>query len=298
MRRIAYILFFFVLAQMAVAKFSTQQQVLKVVTRVVEKEFRYADEFLLEINAEKADIDIKVVEGNVVKINLEQSAMNGDVRMAERELGYIHFVEKKERNRLYLHNYAQLKANSSGLSSIINNKYTIEVPRHCHIKISNELGEIVVNDVSSTMRFELNYCGLVLNRCQGQLYVDSRIGDVKLNDCQLDAEFITENVNLKLQRVGGSFEIQSHFGDFSCQMSEQVSLINAKLEQCEATIINRTGIEYTYAIEVSKGHISALDATLNDMIEETENKTTLRRNSAEDVGTIIIKSEYGDVNLY
>lgn len=299
MKKFTYILLLMSLVHMPIAKPVAQQQLLKVVTRVFDKEYRYPNEFLLEINAEKANIEIKVVDGNMVKVSLEQSAMNADVRIAERELGYIHFVEKKERNRLYLHNYAQLKASTSGLSSIINNKYIIEIPRHCHLKIKNELGDVEVSGVSTTMRYDLSYCGLVLNDAKGKLYVDSRIGDVTLNDCQLDGEFITENVNLKLQRVGGSYDIQALFGDFSCIMSEQVSLINASLEQCEATLINRTSIEYSYVVDVSKAKISVLDESLQDeIVVESESKVSLHHKSEGDVGTVIIKSEYGDVNLY
>lgn len=286
------------LAQWAVANSVAEQQMLKIVTRVTEKEYRFVNEFLLDVNAEKATINIKVVDGNSVKLHLEQSAMNADVNVAERELGFIHFVEKKEKSRLYLHNYAQLTASSSGLSSIINNKYTIEIPRHCHVKVKNELGEITIIGQESTMRFDLSYCELVINDSKGKLYVDSRIGDVVLNDCQLDGEFITENVNLKLQRVGGSFDVQSKFGDFSCLMSEEVTLINANLEQCPVTLINRTGVSFSYVIEASKATINILDETLREHLEVSDSKAVLQNKNDGDVGTIIIKAEYGDINLY
>lgn len=298
MKRFTYILLLISFAYGVYARTAAQQQTLKIVTRVVEKEYRFTNEFLLEINAEKADIDIKVVNGNTVKVYLEQSAMNADVRVAERELSYIHFVEKKERNRLYIHNYAQLKASTTGLASIVNNKYTIEVPRHCHLRIKNELGDVIINGVSTTMRYNLEYCGLTINDAKGKLYVDSRIGDVTLNDCLLDAEFITENVNLKLQRIGGSFDVQAKFGNLSCLMSEQVSLINANLEQCEATLINRTNIDFSYAIDANKGQLSVLDEDLKVAIVVDTNKQSLHRKSEDSSGTIIIKSEYGDINLY
>jgi len=298
MRRVAYILFFLMLGQIATVFPVSQQKTLKVVTRVTEKEYRFADEFLLDVNAEKASITIKVVSGNTVKLHLEQSAMNADVRVAESELNSIYFVEKKEKTRLYLHNYAQLKASSSSLSSIINNQYTLEVPRHCHIKIQNELGEVSITGQESTMRFDLNYCGLVINDSRGKLYVNSRIGDISLNNCHLNGEFITENVNLKLQDVGGSFDVQSQFGDFSCLLSDQVTLINAKLEQCPATLINRSDVSFSYAIEATKADINILDMTLKQSLEKEADEASLQIKNEEDVGTIIINSEYGDVNLY
>lgn len=291
---------FNILFMIAFTQFSSaqNQRVLKVVTRQIEKEYRYQNEFLLEINAEKADIEIIVTDGHSVKLLLEQTAKNEDVRIAENDLKAIHFVERKERNRLYLHNYAQLHANSTGLFSIINNKYTIEIPHNCHLKITNELGNIVIDGVSTTMRFNLNYCSLTLNNAGGKLYVDSRIGDVKLNDCHLDGEFVTQNVNMKLQRVGGSYDFQSQFGTLSCMMSEQVTLINASFKHCETTLINRTSIDYSYAIDVEKAHINALDEILKGKIEENTTNTSLHYSGEQNIGTVIIKSEYGDVNLY
>lgn len=294
MKRITYILLFVAVAHLALA----QQQVMKVVTRVVEKEYRFQKDFLLEIDAEKADIDIKVTDGHSVKVYLKQVVRNTDLRVAENELKAIRFAEKKERNRLYLHNYTQLQANSMGLTSRINNKYTIEVPRFCHLKIKNELGGIVINGVSSSMRFNLNYCTLVLNDATGKLYVDSRIGDITLNDCNLDGEFVTEIVNIKLQRVGGSFDFQALFGTLSCLMTEQVSMINASLEQCEATLINRSNINFSYAVEVNKAYINVLDEELKEKVIEDINKSVLQSRNDSDFGTVIIKSEYSDVNLY
>ncbi len=274
------------------------QKTLKVVTREIEREYRYQNEFLLEINAEKADIEIKVVDGHSVRLHLKQTAKDADVHIAEHDLKALHFVDKKERNRLYLHNYAQLQAGSTGLFSIINNKYIIEIPRNCHLRITNELGTVVIDGVKNTMRFNLNYCGLTLNNTEGQLFVDSRIGDVTLNDCHVDGEFITQNVNLKLQRVGGSYDLQCKYGSLSCLMNEQLTLINASLEQCETTLINRTGIDFSYAIDVNKGKINALDQTLKEKIKENAIKSSLQNKNNDDVGTVIIKSEYGDVNLY
>lgn len=295
MKRIAYILLFILATQLLIAQ---QKQVLQVVWQEHKEEFRYMNEFLLEIDAEKANIDIKVVSGNTVRLYLKQSAKNIDVRTAERELKYNHFVAKKERNRLYLHNYAQLAANSKGLSSIIDNRYVIEIPKHCHLKIKNELGAIRVQGISTTMRYDLEYSSLILEKNTGKLYVDSRIGDVTLKKCQMDAEFIVENVSLKLQESGGSFDVQAQFGSISCMMSEQLSMFNGNLEHCEATLINRTAIEYDYAITVDKAQISALDELVKERIVNEDDKAILRIKSDNAAGTIVIKSTYGDVNLY
>jgi hypothetical protein len=292
-KRLIYILF---LLSLATAGYS--QQVLKVVTRVVEEEYRYSNEFLLEINAEKANIDIKVVDGSVVTLRLKQSVKNKDVRVAERELEFIRFAVKNDKNRLYLHNYAQLDANSKGLSSIVNNEYVLEVPRHCHLKIKNELGQVVVNQLETSMRFQLNYCSLILNDTKGKLYVDSRIGDITLNDCETESEFITDNVSVKLQRCKGSFDIRAQFGSISCLMSENISLLNAHVEQCDVTLINRTSIDFAYAIRVNKGTISALDEVLKENIKIGHNENSLMSKKDNAVGTVIIKSSYGDVNLY
>lgn len=274
------------------------QHVMKVVTRVVEEDMRFSDEFLLEIDAEKAQIYVRVVDGNTVRLQLKQSAKNEDVKVAEEELDYIHFVKRKERNRLYLHNYAQLPASTRGLSSIINNVYTLEIPKHCHLKIKNELGSVTVSGLSTSARLDLNYCGLNMENVTGKLYVDSRIGDVTLSQCDLDAELITENVAVKMQDCRGSFDVRSLFGSLSCVLTEGLSLLNVSAEQCEVTLVNRTSIEYNYAIEVQKARITALDEIMTEQIIKVENNMQLLNKNEAAVGTIIIKSEYGDVSLY
>lgn len=274
------------------------QEVLKVVAKVTEKEYRYNEEFLLEIAAEKAEINIKVGTGKTVKLKVEQIVKNSSLRKAEKELTYLHFVEKKERHRLYLHNYVQIPASTARLSSIVNNKYTIELPVNCHLKIRNELGTVSVSGAAKTSRFELNYCGLRLNDVEGKLYVDSRIGDVTLQDCAVDAEMITDNVVLKMQNSAGSFDVSAKFGQVSCLLSEQISLLNIEAEQCDVTLIDRNVLPFDYALEVSSARINVLDEVLGERVQTDDGVMTLMQKAENAVGTIIIKSEYGDVSLY
>lgn len=293
MKTILYILFLCAVVSSAEAK-----DVLKVYNRVFEKEYRYTNEFLLDLTAEKATVNIRVVEGSTVRIHLQQIAKNQHAEVARRELDYMHFVERKERHRLYLHNYVQIPDGSSRLSSIINNIYTIEVPKNCHLKIKNELGAVNVKGVSTTARFDLSYCGLTMNEMKGKVYVDSRVGDLTMNDCASEGEFICENVNMKLQRSKGSFDVQARFGQISCVMSEAMTLFNAKLEQCDITFINRTAIAYDYVLSLENGHFDVLDQEIREAIKKDDKKESLHLKTEQAYGTIIINSEYGDVNLY
>ncbi len=293
MKIIFYILFF------CVSLLSVESKdVLKVYNRVLDKEYRFANEFLLDITAEKAIVNIRTIKGNTLVLHLEQIVKNQDANEAKKELEYLHFVERKERQRLYLHNYVQLPNGTAGMTSIVNNIYTIDVPENCHLKIKNELGNVTVIGVRTSSRFDLNYCELKLTDVKGKVYVDSRVGDVRLNDCEVEGEFITENVSMKLQYCKGSFDFTSKFGQISCIMSEQISLLNAEIEQCDITLINRTALDFDYVINVENAKINVLDEVLKDKVEMDLSKMWLHKKSEQAVGTVIIKSEYGDVSLY
>ena len=274
------------------------QKVMKVVTRPIAHEYVFENEFLIEIDAEKANIEIVVVKGNTVRLSLRQSAKNVDVRKAEKELTYNHFTQRKERNRLYLRNYVQLEANSKNLTSIINNEYRLEVPAHCHLKIKNQLGNIQVVGVEKSMHFDLNYCSLNINKAKGKLYVDSRIGDITIQDSELSSDFIIDNVSLRVQNSSGTIDLNAQFGDFTCLMSEQLTHINAEVEHCKMTLVNRTSIEFNYAIDIKKASIVALDEILSEKIERNNDDMKLYLKQDKALGTVIIRSEYGDVNLF
>lgn len=277
---------------------SRAQKVMKVVTLPTQVEYVFAEEFLLEIDAEKANIEIIVVEGNTVKVSLRQSAKNADVRKAEKDLTFIHFAHRKERNRLYLHNYVKLDANSQRLTSIVDNNYVIEVPRHCHIKMKNELGNVLVKGAEKSMRFDLEYSSLSLEQCTGKLYIDSRIGDVKVNNSALDGDFILDNVSLRLKETAGSFDVDAKFGDITCMMSEHLTLFKADVEHCEITLINRTNLAYSYAIESQNASIVALDDLLQEKTEKINDDMQLYLKPDDAHGTVIINTNYSDVNLF
>ncbi len=296
MKRVHYIFLFLTLTT---ALFAQNEKVMQMVKRVIpSKEYHFTDDFLLEIDAEKSKVVICVVPGDKVKLYLEQSVTNTDVRVAERELKYSYFIEKKERNRLYLSNYVQLPVGSRGLTSIVNNKYIIEVPEHCHVKINNELGDVMVEGLKTSLNCDLQYSSLNLENVEGKCYINSRIGDVSIRNSKLQAEMLLESVDLKMYQSGGSYYIDSQFGSISCTTSEQLSLLDADLEHCEITLINRTMLDYDYAVTTLNANVSVLDDVLKQRVEKEINKESLLMKSNSSVGTIIIKSNYSDINLY
>ena len=132
------------------------QQKVKVVTRIIERTYDYRQEFLLEIDAEKADINIETYAGSTVQLVLKQTVKNGSEELARKHLDAHKFSESREKERLFLKNYILFSEDSHTKGSIFKNEYSIKIPTGCHLKIKNSLGNIQLTGISKSIILELN----------------------------------------------------------------------------------------------------------------------------------------------
>lgn len=291
-RNILHIIVFLLMVQNGIG-----QQKLHVVTRVIEESFDFKREFLLEIGAEKANITVKPTTGNKVTIKLSQTVKDKNRKVAEELLEAHHYTLKKERNRLFVRNYLLFGSSVDNANSIFQSKYEIQVPVNlCHLKITNQLGDIVLQGLKKSIQLNVDYGKINISEVESKLLAEVKIGDLIVKNSKLDAVITASNSLVSVNRCSGVVRANLDFGSFSTTLQNDLNSLEIEAENTDISIINPDKEIYTMFIENAFGDINSVE--FNDNILENNNVKFLELKHASSVGIIRINNKYGNINIY
>lgn len=292
MQKHIYILFFFCLGYLAPG---LAQKNMQVITRITEQTFVYKKEFVLEIDAEKANV--KIVQGNTdeVRVTLKQTVKNQNLSLAKSHIDAHKFIFKDERSRLYLRNYILFNGAQEEASSLFSSDYEITVPKNCHIKVENKLGDVILEGLSGAMKLEIEYGKVLLDNCSGKLEVGMNIGDLNIKNSYLTMNADIHNVVMHVMASGGQYNIRSSFGALSYVLTNSTSSILIKSENTDLTFINKNNLVFNYEVKNKSGLINVVSG---ENVTTQGDYSILKTNITNAVGDISINATYGDVSIY
>ncbi|MFC0877167.1 hypothetical protein ACE01N_11260 [Saccharicrinis sp. FJH2] len=286
---IALILGIFMLSVQAQTK-------VKVLTRIIEKSYTYSDEFLLEIDAEKADITIETISGNTVELQLKQIVKNSSQEIAEDHLKAQKFVENSTKERLFLKNYILFNDANDKSGSIFKNEYILKVPEWCHVKIKNQLGNIVLKKLDKGIMLDLEYAKAELDDCTSQLNANISLGELTVIKGTITGSINTRNTRIKLQSVSGDISGTTTLGNISLFLNGNPLVTDLQTNYCETTIINKSEGSYSFDLETKGGKINSIEheAKKTDLGE----KLLIAPETDGVLPQIKITATDNDINLY
>lgn len=271
------------------------QKKMQVVTRITEETYEFNRDFILELDAEKANIHITKSEGNKVHVVLKQSVKNQSLKLAESHLNGHKFVFKDEKDRLYIRNYILFNNTQEEVTSLYSSQYEITVPKNCHIKITNSLGDVNLENLSGAFRLNINYGKVLLDNCSGKLDANMNIGDLVLKNSFLGVTAETHNVVINVMASGGKYDLNTNFGSLSYVLSPETGSVNIKSDNTDLTFINKENLLFNYDVQLKNGLINVISG---ENVEKENDVSILKSTKNNAVGNISIQASYGDISIY
>jgi hypothetical protein len=277
--------------------FVASQQKVKVVTRVIERTYNYPHEFLLEIDAEKADITIETHTGNTVELVLKQTVKNSSEELARLHLDAHKFTDNREKDRLFLKNHILFAEESHAKGSIFRNEYSLRIPVGCHLKIKNSLGNILITGASKSISLDITYGKAGLQNCKSTFNCAIELGELTLTGGTLNATVTSNNSRVKIQSVTGTVKGDFTFGSLSLFLSGAPLVTQINTRYCETTVINKSDDSYKLSLSTQGGKINVMN---NEKVGKTSDTETLIINPASTgkLPEIIVKAFENDINYY
>ena len=273
------------------------QTTLQVATKVIEKTLTYKKGYDVNIDAEKADVVVQTGNSMFVKIEIELSAKNTDLAVAQKDLEAIKFVADEIGKKIYLRNYVSVEKGTAKPLSNLKTKYVVTVPAECPVNLKNNFGKANVSNLVNYFDLYSEFCTITLNNLRGTVNIETRFGD-------LDAQHLDGKVNIKskrtditLSQLKGTYDLTANYG--SIRVNGDLSAIDLKINGDHADVFFNPGSKpYNYNLASNNGTLN-LPKAYNFSFAQNDalRKTAYLKNTNTNAASVQINLNFGSFNV-
>lgn len=293
MRRLYHIFLVFVLCPLV----SFGQEV-NTVTQELEEVFKYKSNTNIEINGERAEINIEGADINEIEIKATIISKNSSKSEAEKDIKSMKVLLEKLGKTVYVRNYLSIKKDNQKPSSNIKVVFDIRVPINCGITINNAFGDIQMKNLNGAINLNTRYSKINLAYLEGQGQIESLLGDVTMHSSYGAYDFKMSRCDLLLQNSAGSFSVDSKYGVVDASILPELEKLKVVGVSVDVNLIV-VDVSASYYNLVSKdGKIQIDEAFDIDFRLLDENNTQkLEINKDIDCSRLNIDTQFGSITL-
>jgi hypothetical protein len=211
------------------------QEVLQVVTKSIDKTFAPTQN--LKVDAEKADIELMVWEGDKIKVSLELIAKHPDRKTALKDLEMLKYVADKFGNEVVLRNYLQIQQENTKVESNLKAKYVIKIPELMAINIHNTFGKISITGKYKQLQLKTDFCNTELKKIIGNLKLETHYGEVFCQSVSGKISIKSDRTNLNISDISDECVIRSQYGKMQIQRIMNLQKLTIDAQKSEITLV-------------------------------------------------------------
>lgn len=246
---------------------ATAQTDVQVVTKKIERNFNYRDGYEVNIEGEKADIDIRTWDKKEIEVIIELSSKHADKATAEKDLKSLIYVAQRLKNKIYLRNYLSTQEGAGTPQSQLSARYTITIPEQCPIYLKSHFGEATVVNHNGRLRINGEFSKIDMQNVQGAIQVQSRFGDILGRQLNGDISINSRRTNMELYDLGGHVSIDSYFGDIKLFASRDLLDLMVRANQSDVYFYHPDPQWFGYSLAAQNGKINLPDKVKFNFVE-------------------------------
>lgn len=268
---------------------------LQVVTKNIEKTIDYESGYVLDIDGEKADIQIATWDKNKVKIVIELIARHENLDIAKRDLeamGYnIELVGKK----IFIRNYILPLKGKPKPESIFKAIYVLTIPEDCPVDLRNYYGKANIKDLNQSVDVKSEFCEIKLENIEGSIGIETRFGDVEgvLLGGQMEIESVRSDITLS--QIHGPVNINAKYGKIKIDANNSLLDLNITAEKTDILFLNPAKDSYGFDLTAFYGNVTVPELMNFDFTEKTNTVNKAELNLPKQEGMVSIKTSFGNI---
>lgn len=231
------------------------QELVQVVTKTIEKTFRYQDGYELNVEGQKAEIFVETWDKNEISLVLELSAKHPDRAVAESDLETINFVANRIKNKVYIRNYREAGA-SSPTDAVLSVTYYITLPEDCPVYVKNYFGAANISNLSNRLRIFGEYSQIDIDNVKGLLDISTRFGDIIGEKIDGNVTINARRSDVTLYEIAGSYQINAQYGILKLQPTAGLLGLNVSAEKSEVHLYGNQPDLFAYTLTATHGKVS------------------------------------------
>ncbi len=289
---------FLSLSFVAVASFLVaQESTLQVVTKNIEKTIDYKEGYLLDIDGEKADIQIETWDKEEVKIVIELIAKHENLEVAKNDLELMGYNIEEVGKKIFIRNYISTKRNKAKPQSVFKAMYVLTIPKDCPVDLRNHFGKTNIKDLNQSVDVKSEFNEIKLENIKGRIGIETRFGDVEGK--KLGGQMKIESVrsDITLSQIQGPIDIKAKYGKIKIDANHSLLDLNIIAEKTDIVFLNPAKDTYDFNLTAFYGEITTPD---NMDFEYKEKSSTLNKaelNLPKREGVVSIQTSFGYISV-
>lgn len=252
------------------------QDNLILISKTVEKSFPYQAGDELNIEGEKADVQVESWEKDQISVQIIFTAQHPDKKMAQRDLEWIQYQVEKIQEKIYLRNYLKVPTGQDKPKSTLKARFIIKVPSDCPVYLKSQFGMVRIRDLANQVRLNSTFTNIGLENIQGSIDVTSRFGD-------LDGKFIdgtmfvnARRTDISLRELKGSYDLKTSYGTLNIFADPNVADLKLTADNTKIHLVSTDPSRFAFNIE-AKGSDLSLPDQMNFNVLEASNDPAVKK---------------------
>lgn len=233
----------------------TAQSTLQVVTKRIEKTFTYKKGYELNIEGEKAKVEVNTWNREEIQIIMELTAKHPDKKVAENDLEAMKYLADRIRNKIYLRNYVSLAEGAPKPQSELSARYVITLPEECQVYLKNYFGIAQINDLSGGLRVRSEYSRVGLSNVRGQVDLVTRFGDLIGEKLNGTVNIDSRRADLTLRDIQGHYNIRAAYGTLNLFLTSGLAELDIQGDKTDIFLNGDNLQQYGFALTARNGNI-------------------------------------------
>lgn len=274
------------------------QEVVQVVTKVIEKTFNYQPGYEVNVEGQKAEIFVETWDKQQVGLRLEISAKHPEKAVAEADLETVNFVAERIKNKVYLRNYRF--GGEEQTESVLTVIYHITLPEDCPVYVKNYFGAANISNLTNRLRIFGEYSQIDIDNVKGLLDIRTRFGDIIGEKIDGNVTINARRSDVTLYDIAGNYQINAQYGILKLQPGAGLLGLDIRAEKSEVYLYGDQPNLYGYTLTATHGQVLTPENLRRLALEDTPEvqKVQIKPSGRSDLyPTITVSVTFGDVHL-
>jgi len=273
-------------------------QDLSTVSKELSETFKYKKNTNIEINGERAEINVEGADIDQIEINATINSKNASKAEAQKDIETMKVLFEKLGKTVYVRNYISIKKESDKPSSNLKVIFDIKLPLNCAVTIKNAFGDIEMKNLKGKIKLETRYSKINLAYLEGEGEIESLLGDVNIHSSYGSYNFNMSRCDLTLENSSGSFDVSSKYGVVNAGIKPELEKLKVVGVSVDVNLVvdDITGSYYNL---VSKDGKIEIDSQLNVdyQVLNDNNTQKVEMNKNIDCSRLNIDTQFGSITL-
>ncbi|MEZ4987063.1 MAG: hypothetical protein R2795_18825 [Saprospiraceae bacterium] len=233
------------------------QEVVQVVTKVVEKTFNYQTGYEVNVEGQKAEIFVETWQKPQISVRLEISAKHPKREVAEADMETVNFVAQRIKNKIYLRNYRF--GGDTQTASVLSVTYHITLPEDCPVYVKNYFGAANISNLTNRLRIFGEYSQIDIDNVKGLLDIRSRFGDIVGEKIDGNVTINARRSDVTLYEIAGHYQINAQYGILRLQPTSGLLGMDISAEKSEVHLYGDHPELFAYSLTSTHGSVNTPD---------------------------------------